>query len=204
MFQRAIDAGRNLSELRRPVYTRQWTDDLSTEMEQLTTSSTYGNVSVDTSYRPREQFPNAPHFACVEKTLAQRIFGDRFAGWRFGALHFAIWATIVFIINVAATAWNLTQTKSGVLFEGDCDRIKRLNTGLHFLINALSTILLSGSNYCMQCLSAPTRSEVDKAHRKGAWLDIGIPSIRNVRHLSRKRIMLWVLLTISSLPLHLL
>jgi hypothetical protein len=173
-------------------------------MEQLTASSSNGNVGVDTAYRSREQFSDAPHFARIKKTIAQRIFGNRFAGWRFAALHFAIWATIVFIINVAATAWNSTQTKSGVLFEGDCDRVKHLNTGMQFFINVLSTILLSGSNYCMQCLSALNKSEVDQAHSKGAWLDIGIPSIRNVRHLSRKRMMLWVLLTISSLPLHLL
>lgn len=57
---------------------------------------------------------------------------------------------------------------------------------------------------CQQCLSSPTRIEVDKAHAQGRWLDIGIPSIRNVRHLSRQRIKLWVLLALSSLPLHLL
>jgi hypothetical protein len=123
---------------------------------------------------------------------------------RFGALHFAVWATIVFLINVTITIWGSTYSKSGVLLEGDCDRVKRLNTGLHVLINVLSTILLSGSNYCMQCLSAPTRSEVDSAHAKGTWLDIGIPSIRNVKHLSRKRTILWVLLALTSLPLHLL
>jgi hypothetical protein len=72
------------------------------------------------------------------------------------------------------------------------------------LINALSTILLSASNYTMQCLSAPTRSEVDDAHSTGKWLDIGVPSVRNLGRIARKRVILWWLLGASSLPLHLL
>lgn len=74
----------------------------------------------------------------------------------------------------------------------------------HLVINILSTLLLGASNYSMQCLSSPTRSEVDKAHGQGIWLDIGVPSIRNLRRLSVSRIVLWWLLAISSLPLHLL
>lgn len=79
-----------------------------------------------------------------------------------------------------------------------------MNTGIHLAINALSTILLSSSNYCMQCLSAPTRKELDNAHSKGKWLDIGVMSTRNLRGIATKRVVLWWLLGISSLPLHLL
>ena len=56
----------------------------------------------------------------------------------------------------------------------------------------------------MQCLSSPTRSEIDKAHSHGAWLDIGVPSMRNLGRLSTNRVVLWWLLAISSIPLHLL
>ena len=56
----------------------------------------------------------------------------------------------------------------------------------------------------MQCLSSPTRSEIDKAHGQGVWLDIGVPSVRNLRRLSTTRIVLWWLLAVSSVPLHLL
>ncbi|KAF2737403.1 hypothetical protein EJ04DRAFT_574588 [Polyplosphaeria fusca] len=125
-------------------------------------------------------------------------------GWRFGAVNCAISASVVFLINLIVTIWASTQpTDFGVLFSGDCEKARQLNTGLHFLINLLSTILLSSSNYCMQCLSAPTRSEVDQAHAKSVWLDIGIPSVRNLRFISKKRALLWFLLGLSSLPLHL-
>ena len=71
--------------------------------------------------------------------------------------------------------------KEGILWEGDCERVRQINVGVHLVINLLSTTMLSSSNYCMQCLSAPTRNEVDKAHAHGIWLDIGVPSLRNLR-----------------------
>ena len=56
----------------------------------------------------------------------------------------------------------------------------------------------------MQCLVAPSRKEVDIAHSKGIGLDIGVPSVRNLRHISRCRVFLWLALGLSTLPLHLL
>jgi hypothetical protein len=133
-------------------------------------------------------------------------YKQRLSGWRFGVLSFAIWASVVFTVNLIITVWGSVTHREdeGLLKEGDCGRIKNINSGLHILINILSTILLSGSNYCMQCLSAPTRKEVDRAHATRRWLDIGVPSFRNLRHISRWRLALWLLLGISSLPLHLL
>lgn len=130
----------------------------------------------------------------------------RLSGWKFGIAHFATWAVVVFLINCAALVWGWSQygDHGGVLRQGDCGQIKDLNRGLHVLINVLSTVLLSGSSYCMQCLSAPTRAEIDKAHAAGTWLDVGILSFRNLRHVRRRRLCLWVLLGLISVPLHLL
>jgi len=55
----------------------------------------------------------------------------------------------------------------------------------------------------MQLLSAPTRKNVDRAHSQGIWLDIGIPSLRNLRFSSWLKRSLWFLLALSSIPLHL-
>ncbi|TRX96986.1 hypothetical protein FHL15_002292 [Xylaria flabelliformis] len=88
------------------------------------------------------------------------------------------------------------------LYSGDCDEgnVSRLNTGLHFLINVVSSLmvgtlleyynldlrgnllveertLLASSNFFMQILNAPSREEVDTAHAKGSWLLIGVPSV---------------------------
>lgn len=133
----------------------------------------------------------------------------RQVGWRVGVITFAVAALLVFIFNLAVTAWAVAKHPpdkdgTGTIYEGKCSKVRSVNTGAHLLINALSIILLSGSNYCMQCLSAPTRADVDSAHAAGVWLDIGIPSFRNLRWISPERVALWCLLGLSSLPLHLL
>ncbi|KAG0646007.1 hypothetical protein D0Z07_7768 [Hyphodiscus hymeniophilus] len=56
----------------------------------------------------------------------------------------------------------------------------------------------------MQVISSPTRKEVDVAHQKGRWLDIGVPSTRNLREISWLRIAMWSVLALSSIPLHLM
>lgn len=137
---------------------------------------------------------------------SMRSYRQRLSGWRSGVLQFAICASVVFLINLVVTIWGSVshKTNEGILEQGECKRVKNLNSGLHVLINVLSAVLLSGSNYCMQCMTAPTRDEVDRAHATQRWLDIGVPSFRNLRRIGRGRLILWLLLGLSSLPLHLL
>jgi hypothetical protein len=134
-------------------------------------------------------------------------------GWRASALLFTFFCALVFITNLSVVIWAAT-TKHGPsdltlnLRTGEnasqCADVQNLNKWGHLVINLLSTVLLSGSNYCMQCLSAPTRRDINAAHLDGRWLDIGVPSVRNLRWISRKRLCLWLTLGLSSLPLHLL
>ncbi|KAI8722701.1 hypothetical protein NCS52_00414600 [Fusarium sp. LHS14.1] len=56
----------------------------------------------------------------------------------------------------------------------------------------------------MQCLTAPTRKDLQKAHNKGIWLDVGVQSIRNLKTIKGYRAFLWLLIAISSIPIHLL
>lgn len=130
-------------------------------------------------------------------------------GWRFSLFAGAASCTVVFIVNLVATILAVTRNNTNqlgqpVFQEGKCSDMRFLNAGLHLVINALSSILLAASNYGMQCISAPTRADVDKAHLRGKWLDIGVPSMHNLRRLPRSRVILWGLLMLSSLPLHLL
>lgn len=132
----------------------------------------------------------------------------RTCGYRFGVLFCAGLSGTVVLINSILTIW---ASKSfgvndglGTVQHGRCDRTKSLSLWLHLAINILGTALLSASNYTMQCLSSPTRKDIDKAHAQYTWLDIGVPSIRNLSRISRKRAAFWWLLAITSLPLHLM
>ena len=129
-------------------------------------------------------------------------------GWKFGVTGWVAVVIMTLFINIGfsvfVTFYRGFQKGIGTLLQGECSKITAYNIGAHLTINVLSTLLLSGSNYCMQCLSAPTRREIDKAHERGIMLDIGIPSSYNLGVLDPWKILMWILLAISSLPLHLL
>ena len=90
-----------------------------------------------------------------------------------------------------------------MVFKGDCEVVERKDTYVHLALNLVATVLLASSNYCMQLLSAPSRTELDKAHARQKWLDVGIASVRNLRYLKKKKLILYLVLFCSSIPLHL-
>ncbi|KAI1208973.1 uncharacterized protein F4807DRAFT_467948 [Annulohypoxylon truncatum] len=126
---------------------------------------------------------------------------------------------LVFTANLGLTIFANIHYKSqngvGTIYEGDCNKVKTLDQWLHLLINFLGTGMLTASNYCMQLQAAPTREDIDRAHEarafeqnpdhtEGRWLDIGVPSLRNLRYVSPWRRFGWFLLALSSIPIHLM
>jgi hypothetical protein len=136
------------------------------------------------------------------------FMGIRF-DWRTGSkIAFGI-CLFAFLVNASILVAGIILHKGykqgiGILNRGDSGEIAHLSTLYHILINVLSTGLLTSSNFCMQLLCAPTREEIDHAHAKGTYLEIGILSFRNLRRISRRRAVLCYVLVASSLPLHLL
>ncbi|KAH8817584.1 hypothetical protein DL96DRAFT_1751300 [Flagelloscypha sp. PMI_526] len=111
------------------------------------------------------------------------------------------------MVNIAVLVLLLRRNSSYSaivpIMTGSCASLKHTSLFVHLAINIASTLLLSGSNYCMQCVSAPTRKDIDKAHEHRLWLDIAVPSVRNMRVLGCKRLLLWGFMGLSSIPLHL-
>ena len=129
-------------------------------------------------------------------------------GWRASSKIALGCAVTVLITNICLTIGIVTagmKMMDGVymVYEGSCSKTQTKDSWVHLCLNIVATILLASSNYCMQLLTSPTRSEVDRAHAKRTWLDIGIPSIRNLGSLRKKKVALWWMLAISSVPLHL-
>lgn len=120
-----------------------------------------------------------------------------------------ILSAAIFMVNVTLavvlrTIYSVASNGIGELYQGSCDKVQSYSSWLHLGINILSTLLLRASNLCMQLLSAPTRKELDQAHRAGQWMDIGVPSLRNLRRISKRRVATWAVLGISSLLFHFL
>jgi hypothetical protein len=131
----------------------------------------------------------------------------RFEGWRAGAFTAAAFALLSLLINLIVVIWLGTKDRSGSLVPiwiGSCSTVNRADIMIHLAINVLSTLLLGGSNYCMQCASAPTREAIDKRHAVGKYLDVGIPSVRNLAAIPLSKKVLWWALALSSVPLHLM
>ncbi|KAG9230910.1 hypothetical protein BJ875DRAFT_470951 [Amylocarpus encephaloides] len=128
------------------------------------------------------------------------------SGWRGGCIAACVAAGTVLLLNLAFSITAAVISQSGMhigeLFEGDCEMVSRADSALHLAINIMGTILLGASNYTMQCISAPTRAEVSRQHSRGRYLDIGLPSIRNLH--GRKKKILFTLLVVSTMPLHFL
>lgn len=109
----------------------------------------------------------------------------------------------VIVVAVLGSQYGLHSSRGIIkLYVGDCNRVKTIGIGSHIGINILSTLLLGASNLCMQLLVAPTREEIDAAHRRKIWLDVGIPSWKNIRNIKQSRIWLFIFLLLSSIPLH--
>lgn len=136
-----------------------------------------------------------------------------FSGWKVGATAGACTSLAALAVNIAVLVWMRRHPAASddherqgqvEIYSGSCKTVKEMNLWVHFGINALSSILLSASNFSMQVLSAPMRHEVDRAHAKGRYLDIGVQSLRNLSSISPWRTLLWWVLCLSSVPLHLL
>lgn len=147
--------------------------------------------------------------ANVAKPFLRRTYSrwQKLHTWHTWVLVCAAGAGLTFCFNIAlAILASVSGLKDGVgtIKKGDCRDIKKSELWLHLGINVLSTMLLGGSNYTMQCLTAPTREEINKGHRSRVSLDIGIPSLKNLMRTSKRKVILWGFLAVSSVPLHLL
>lgn len=124
------------------------------------------------------------------------------AGWRAGVGLNLILTLLIFVAGlvslIAALARGAISTGESVLFSGSCSTASSINWGLHAVVNLFAVALISGANYVFQVLSSPTRTEVSWAHQKKRWLDIGIPSARNLAHIQGIRTVLVVILLLSA------
>ncbi|KAI8682052.1 hypothetical protein NCS55_00459500 [Fusarium keratoplasticum] len=176
-------------------------DDVDGQSQELTDLT--GLLNRETE----ENLPNT-RVERTQETSSPAKKTTRFSGWRVGASYFALGALISLVVHVVLAVWIPTldsfDNGVGVLWTGNCRDAATYNTLIHLGTTAVATLLLGGSNYCMQCLTAPTRKDLQTAHDKGVWLDIGVQSFRNLKAIKGYKAVLWFLIAISSIPIHLL
>jgi hypothetical protein len=135
------------------------------------------------------------------------LFREVLSGWRkTGAIFFIlIWGLTLILLILFLVSFHATGSFGDTtLFIGSCTQSSRNVLILRLFINIVSTAVLTSSNFFLQLLTSPTRDDIDNAHRRRRWLDIGIPSFRNLRCASWSKLILWLLIAVTSLPFHLL
>ncbi|KIX98119.1 uncharacterized protein Z520_06199 [Fonsecaea multimorphosa CBS 102226] len=205
----------------RRAYTRAHTEDIELsspdvylEQHSLGSKSSFtttfsSTIKDESPLLDADSRPGRKGFYISGKSLKLPFFvwPTRLYGWRTGALTAALLGAISLLINLVVVSWLAARGHGSSLVEiynGHCGKVESLDIWIHLAINTLSTLLLGGSNYCMQCLSAPSREDVDRAHARGEYLDVGVPSVRNLRRIARRKVILWWALGLSSIPLHLM
>lgn len=139
--------------------------------------------------------------------IVSSIYDNFVAGWRAGLNRSFIFSLAALLVNACVFLWlffTFDRTRGvGLISTSNCEEISRMETGIKVGLNVISTLILGASTYAMQGTTAPTREEVDRAHMKGKWLEIGTQSWRNLSYVSKRHATIWGVLAFTSLPLHL-
>ncbi|KAK5659147.1 hypothetical protein OQA88_1237 [Cercophora sp. LCS_1] len=146
-----------------------------------------------------------------ERQQPQKNGRSSFSGWKGLGAALTIFTAILTILLVSGLLVSIVRygnssdplNSRSTIFRGHCPTASRYNLLIHLAINAIASGVLASSNFFMQVLVAPTRNEINKAHAKGRWLEVGVQSWRNVFHLPRSNLAIWFLFALSSVPLHL-
>lgn len=148
-------------------------------------------------------------FRSPHTQIKRKLAKAGFYGWRMGVLCGSCISAVILCFNIGVVIYAAVKGKGfqngfAAPFSINSSNLAQLNIGIHLVINILSTLLLSASNYTMQVLSSPTRKEIDSVHQKGQWFDIGVLSVRNLKRIAPKRQLLCAVMILTSVPLHLL
>lgn len=115
---------------------------------------------------------------------------------------------LLFFVDIGILSWgyrnfNVSDTLP-VVNQGTCLKTSKIMEVVEIAVNIPSTLLHAASNNCSQLLMSPTRSEVDKAYDKGAWVHIRVGGFHNLRWVAWRTVCISCVLWLSSNSLHLM
>ena len=132
-----------------------------------------------------------------------------FSSWKTSAKVGLCLTIPTLLVSACVLIWGHSReldpfTGDNVVFEGDCDSSASINTWSSGVINVTSALLLACSHSVVQILLAPTPANIESAHSRGKWLDIGIPSLTNWGSMGLWQTVVCISLITTSLPLSVL
>jgi hypothetical protein len=103
-----------------------------------------------------------------------------------------------FVCLIVAISGVALDAGRSAIFVGGCAAARGVDWGSHAAVSVAVVVLVAGANYAFQVLSSPTRDEVTAAHRRGEWLDIGVPSFRNLGRVQGSRTLLAAVVLVTA------
>jgi uncharacterized membrane protein len=123
-------------------------------------------------------------------------------GWRGGVTLNTLISLLILLTGIVCLVLAVSRFKmlggESAIYTGSCASAERTTWGLHVLINIFAIILLAIGNYVFQILCSPTRVETSAAHDRQQWVDIGVPSLRNLRYISNSRVLLAAVVLVAA------
>jgi hypothetical protein len=123
-------------------------------------------------------------------------------GWRGGVAVNAFVSFLVLVVGIVCLILAVSKARmlggETAIFEGRCDGAERIGWGVRAVISVFVVVLLAIGNYVFQVLSSPTRRELAAAHDRYQWMDIGVPSWRNLRFVSNTRVFLAAVILLAA------
>lgn len=151
-------------------------------------SAVYVSMGIESTSQPT---------ACSSSPLNRAYLTERYRSCLLLATCLA-WAASV--VNLGVLAW-ASAAKDGRVYTSTCTDVENINTAIHLTINALSTILLMSSIYCMRRV---TRSSIDGARAQRWWAKVDFQSNRYQKLAKNREAVCWCILAILALTLHVL
>ncbi|CAH0026486.1 unnamed protein product [Clonostachys rhizophaga] len=115
-------------------------------------------------------------------------------GWRAGIVLIIFLGLLILVGTIVclvlAVINNFLTAEEMAVVTKDCAEIGRIDQGIQAAVNVLSLFFIASATYVSQVLVSPTREEVDAAHAKFSWFDIGIPTLKNFGGISTLRTVL--------------
>lgn len=101
------------------------------------------------SYSPRKNTVKHVSGYSRQKKTSWKEKG-RFKGWKFTMFVAFISSLVILLFNAIFVLYIVSAARDHkILYEGNCEKVHNLSTLFHLIINVLSTVLLSASNYGM-------------------------------------------------------
>lgn len=140
-----------------------------------------------------------------ERLISHASVTHKHPTWRIVVIVNTIFTGLLLVTYLAFLIWTYDnlQLMNGMakLFSGTCSQTSRTKSYADFATCAFAVLPFVAGSHGVQLLLSPTRNEVENAHSRDRWVHIGVGGLRNMKWISKRRLVRAILLAATSILL---